>query len=277
MVAVDAADQPIAFGNLEANGHIDHLYSSPEAVGTGAASAIYDSLESQAKKLGLTRLYVEASECALPFFEHKEFIRVRRNDFERRGVPIHNYTMEKFLPIMTSEADRIVGLYQRHGRAWAADRGNNLLEKAWLDRFLALLPTHPRALDIGCGSGEPIGRYLIENECDVTGVDSSPELITIAKEHFPTQKWQVADMRALCLDNFFNGLLAWDSFFHLSPEYQRKMFPIFKQHAAPRAALMFTSGTWHGVAMGTYRGEPLYHASLDPGEYRELLDTMASR
>ena len=25
--------------------------------------------------------------------------------------------------------------------------------------------------------------------------------------------------------------------------------------------------------MGTYRGEPLYHASLDPNEYRELLDT----
>jgi hypothetical protein len=50
------------------------------------------------------------------------------------------------------------------------------------------------------------------------------------------------------------------------------MFPIFKRHAAPRAALMFTSGTSHGVAMGTYQGEPLYHASLDPDEYRELLE-----
>jgi putative acetyltransferase len=97
MVAVSVADEPIAFGDMETNGHVDHLYSSPEAVGTGAASAIYDSLESQARKLGLTRLYVEASECALPFFEHKGFIKVRRNDFEKRGVPIHNYTMEKLL------------------------------------------------------------------------------------------------------------------------------------------------------------------------------------
>jgi trans-aconitate methyltransferase len=173
---------------------------------------------------------------------------------------------------MTSEADKIVGLYQRHGRAWAADRGSMLFEKAWLDRFLALLPAHPRILDIGCGSAEPIGRYFIENGCDVTGVDSSPELIAISKQHFPSQNWQVADMRTLCLETAFNGVLAWDSFFHLCPDHQRKMFPIFKKHAAPRGALMFTSGTSHGVAMGSYQGEPLYHASLDSDEYRELLD-----
>jgi SAM-dependent methyltransferase len=174
---------------------------------------------------------------------------------------------------MTSEAEQIVGLYQRHGRAWAADRGNKLFEKAWLDRFLALLPAHPRILDIGCGSAEPIGRYLIDSGCDVTGVDSSPELIAISKGHFPSQTWHIADMRTLCLDNTFNGVLAWDSFFHLCPDHQRQVFPIFRKHAASRAALMFTSGTSHGVAMGTYRGEPLYHASLDPDEYRELLDT----
>jgi SAM-dependent methyltransferase len=173
---------------------------------------------------------------------------------------------------MRSEADQIVRLYQRHAQAWAADRGNKLFEKAWLDRFLALLPAHPRILDIGCGSAEPIGRYFVENGCDVTGVDSSPELIAISRQHFPSQNWQVADMRTLCLDTAFNAVLAWDSFFHLCPDHQRKMFPIFKKHAAPRAALMFTSGTSHGVAIGTYRGEPLYHASLDSDEYRELLD-----
>jgi hypothetical protein len=34
---------------------------------------------------------------------------------------------------------------------------------------------------------------------------------------------------------------------------------------------MFTSGPQAGVAMGEYHGEPLYHASLDPAEYRALL------
>ena len=173
---------------------------------------------------------------------------------------------------MTSEAERIVGLYQRHARTWASDRGNRLFEGAWLDRFRNRLPVGATILDIGCGSGEPIARYLIEKGYAVTGVDSSPEMITLCKGHFPDGDWRVQDMRALSLDRAFNGILAWDSFFHLSHEDQRRMFPIFRKHATPGAALMFTSGTGHGIAMGTYQGEPLYHASLDPAEYRALLD-----
>ena len=50
-----------------------------------------------------------------------------------------------------------------------------------------------------------------------------------------------------------------------------KCSPIFKCHAAAGAALMFTSGPSAGEEIGSYRGEPLYHASLDGDEYRGLL------
>ena len=173
---------------------------------------------------------------------------------------------------MTSEAVRIIGLYQRHAHAWARERGNRLFETAWLDRFRGLLSFSASVLDIGCGSGEPIARYLIEQGCEVTGVDSSPELIAMCERHFPHRGWHVADMRELALDHTFNGVLAWNSFFHLCPEDQRRMFPVFRKHAAPRAALMFTSGPSHGEAIGTFAGEPLYHASLDSAEYNSLLD-----
>lgn len=173
---------------------------------------------------------------------------------------------------MASEADQVVGLYRRHASAWAGDRGNRLLEKAWLDRFLALLPPKGSVLDIGCGSAEPIGRYLIENGYRVTGADSSPELIALCRGHFPGLDWHVADMRLLSLGRSFDGVVAWDSFFHLDPDDQRRMFPIFRAHAATRAPLLFTSGPAQGVAIGSFRGEPLYHASLDAAEYRRLLD-----
>lgn len=173
---------------------------------------------------------------------------------------------------MASEAEKIVELYQRHARAWASERGNNLFETPWLERFVALIPRGAAIVDIGCGSGQPIGRYFMEKGFHVTGVDSSPAMIDICKGHFPGQEWIVADMRTLSLGRSFSGILAWDSFFHLSPEYQRRMFPIFRKHAAPNAALMFTSGPSHGEAIGDFRGEPLYHASLDETEYRALLD-----
>ena len=78
-------------------------------------------------------------------------------------------------------------------------------------------------------------------------------------------------MRRLSLATKFDGLIAWDSFFHLNHADQRDMFPVFREHAEPAALLLFTSGTEHGEAIGEYHGEPLYHASLAPAEYESLL------
>jgi SAM-dependent methyltransferase len=173
---------------------------------------------------------------------------------------------------MARDAERIVDLYDRYAAVWDQDRAKNLFEKPWLDRFLALLPAGGSILDIGCGSAEPIARYFFAAGYAVTGADSSPAMIAICKRRFPSHGWVVADMRTLVLDRRFDGVLAWDSFFHLSRDDQRRMFPIFRAHAAPKAALMFTSGPREGEAIGHYRGEPLYHASLDEAEYRALLD-----
>jgi trans-aconitate methyltransferase len=177
---------------------------------------------------------------------------------------------------MDSDADNIIGLYERHAHDYVADR-RSVGEGAWLDRFGALLSQGASILDIGCGSGEPVARYLIDRGFAVDGVDTSPTLIALCRERFPQRSWHVADMRTLALEKTFNGLLAWNSFFHLTHDDQRRMFPIFAQHASPGAALMFTSGASHGEAIGSYRDEPLYHASLAPEEYRTLLQSAGFR
>jgi trans-aconitate methyltransferase len=170
-----------------------------------------------------------------------------------------------------SEAGRVIGLYQRHAGVWSVDRGDRLVEKVWLDRFLALLPEAPTVLDLGCGTGTPISRYLIEHRCRVTGLDASSAMIEMCVDRFPEHQWHVGDMRTLALDCTFDGILAWDSFFHLPSADQRRMIPVFKHHASPSGALMFTSGPSAGERIGSYHDEPLYHASLDSAEYRELL------
>lgn len=172
---------------------------------------------------------------------------------------------------MSDDAERIIGLYDRHAGAWDRDRSRYLFERDWLDRFRALLPVGGSVLDIGCGMGEPIARFLIEAGHDVAGVDSAPSMLALARARFPDRHWIEADMRRLALTRHFDGVLAWDSFFHLRAEDQRRMFPIFRAHAAPGAPLMFTSGPEHGEAFGTFESEVLYHASLSPEEYRALL------
>ena len=167
--------------------------------------------------------------------------------------------------------DRIISLYEENAAAWDRLRGRDLHERAWLERFAGRLREGARVLDIGCGMGEPIARWLVERGFRVTGVDSSPSLIAMCRERFPEAAWHVADMRALALGERFDGLIAWHSLFHLAPDDQRPMFPRFAAHARPGAILMFTSGWADDVSIGEWQGEPLYHASLDPDDYRRLL------
>ena len=178
---------------------------------------------------------------------------------------------------MTSDeiADRVTQIYDSHADAFDSLRDRSLSESLWLDRFLQLAKPRPSVLDLGCGTGTPVAEYLLSRGARVTGVDNSPEMIRVASGRFPTGKWHVADMRKLDLPDAFGGVLAWDSFFHLTADWQRTMFPVFAQHAESGAPLMFTSGPEAGVSIGSFQGEQLYHASLDPSEYRRLLESNA--
>ena len=170
-------------------------------------------------------------------------------------------------------ADRVVDFYERHALEWVSDRNRmrSFFESGWLARFAGLIGPAGRVLDLGCGSGKPIAAYLLNRGFHVCGVDSSPTMISLCRENFPEQQWRVADMRTLAIGRHFDGIVAWDSFFHLGHDDQRHMFPLFRAHARPGAPLLFTSGPRHGEAIGNLFGEPLYHASLDPEEYRVLL------
>ena len=97
LVTADAEGRVVAFGDLEADGHIDFLYAAPEAAGTGVVSGLYDALEDAARAAGMARLYSEASEAARRFFLKKGFTVLHRRDFAVRGVAIHNYAVEKRL------------------------------------------------------------------------------------------------------------------------------------------------------------------------------------
>jgi cyclopropane fatty-acyl-phospholipid synthase-like methyltransferase len=175
---------------------------------------------------------------------------------------------------MPANADEIVGLYERHAEAWDRVRAADpTRERAWIERFVAHLPVGGAVLDLGCGSGQPIARDLVARGFAVIGVDASPTLVATCRRRFPAAEWRVADMRTLSIDRRFDGLIAWDSFFHLTHEDQRSMFPTFRAHAAPGAVLLFTTGPEHGEAMGAFEGEPLFHASLAPSEYRALLES----
>ncbi len=173
---------------------------------------------------------------------------------------------------MTDLADGIPAHYERHARAWDADRrAGTWSDKPWIERFVSLLSPGSGVLDLGCGGGDPVAAHMVASGMRVTGIDASPALIGLCRERLPGQEWVSADMRRLALGRRFAGILAWDSYFHLRPDDQRSMFGVFRAHAKSGTILMFNTGPAFGEAIGDYRGDPLYHASLDASEYEELL------
>ena len=90
----------------------------------------------------------------------------------------------------------------------------------------------------------------------VVGLDSSPSMIEMCRRRFPRSEWLVGDMRHLALNRRFDGILAWDSVFHLHAGEQRAMFPRFAAHARRGAPLMFTSGPGEGEAVGATAANP---------------------
>ena len=165
----------------------------------------------------------------------------------------------------------VIESYNRHPQEWAKLRSQSLFERAWLDKFLSLMPENPRILDLGCGTGQPIAGYLIERGAQLTGVDGASNLIDIARASLPKGRWLTADIRGLDLGARFDGILGWNSTFHLSHDEQRAMFQTFQNHAKKDTALMFTSGPEFGETTGQFAGEPISYSSLSSDEYRALL------
>lgn len=168
--------------------------------------------------------------------------------------------------------DSTQAVYERQAAAYDAKRSRALFEARWLARFAAGLPEGGRVLDLGCGAGEPIARWFIAEGFNVTGVDFAVPMLDIARQRWPDGDWRQADMRHLDLDETFDGIVAWDSFFHLRPDEQRICIAHMARHLTPGGSLLMTVGPEAGEVSGTVGDEVVYHASLSPAGYASCLE-----
>ena len=83
--------------------------------------------------------------------------------------------------------------YEKH-------RCKNLFEKRYLDKIIEQLPPKRTVLDLGCGTGQPIAEYFIQNGFDVIGVDGSQAQINKALQLVPKMHAIFDDMRQIRLD-----------------------------------------------------------------------------
>lgn len=82
----------VGFGDIDKTGYLDRLYVHKDFQRQGIASAICDKLE---KAFNVNTITTHASITAVPFFSKRNFILLKEQQVERKGVILTNYIMEK--------------------------------------------------------------------------------------------------------------------------------------------------------------------------------------
>jgi putative acetyltransferase len=90
-------NSPVGFASLKGADHIDMLYVHPGVAGQGVGSMLCDALEKLAAGRGATKLTVDASDNAEPFFAKRGYVAKQRNTVTMNGEWLANTTMEKSL------------------------------------------------------------------------------------------------------------------------------------------------------------------------------------
>lgn len=93
----------------------------------------------------------------------------------------------------SGQAEAFDAIGDRYDEAFPHKEGQ-LLAGSWL---IASLPAGARVLDLGCGTGLPTARQLVEAGVGVTGVDLSAGMLARARENVPDADFVRADIADL--------------------------------------------------------------------------------
>ncbi|OIK15366.1 GNAT family N-acetyltransferase [Bacillus sp. MUM 116] len=88
-------DRIVGFSDMTLKGYLDRLYVHKDFQGQGVASSLITVLEIEARKLGLTKLDIDASITAKSFFEHHGYQLVQTQCVIRKGIKLFNFKMIK--------------------------------------------------------------------------------------------------------------------------------------------------------------------------------------
>jgi ubiquinone/menaquinone biosynthesis C-methylase UbiE len=119
-----------------------------------------------------------------------------------------------------------------------------------LTSFTLHLPPGGHVLDVGCGAGVPVARFLAEAGFTVTGIDVSSSMLELARVHVPEVRFAMMDMRELEFEpESFDGICAFYSLFHIPKEEHRRVIASFFRLLRHDGVLLFSTGrcAWQGV------------------------------
>lgn len=163
--------------------------------------------------------------------------------------------------------------YDLIAKEWHAQRTRSFREKRFVDIILPQLAPEATLLDVGCGTGEPIARYVSGHGFGVVGVDCSVKMLEIAKQAIPCARFIHADILEVDFSEQFAAVIAWDSIFHIDCRHHQAVFrKIHRWLETTGWLLLSLGGSDEKGFISEMFGHTFFYSGHEPREARRLLE-----
>ena len=110
-----------------------------------------------------------------------------------------------------------------------------------LEDLVSLLPKEAAVLDLGCGAGVPVTRWLADRGFAVTGVDVSAKQLELARKYVPDATFLRADMTEVVFGpESFDAVVAFHSIIHVPRTEHSALLKRIHRWLKPAGALLAT-------------------------------------
>lgn len=142
----------------------------------------------------------------------------------------------------------VVKGYNEVAKTYLSQR-DQFKDNLYLDRLSQLLKTGAVILDIGCGAGIPVDKYLLGKGFRVKGIDISKQQIELAKKNLPDGDFGVKDMSELQDGEYqVDAVVSFYAIFHIPREKHLELFKKIRTFLKPGGYILVTMGSsdWEG-------------------------------
>ena len=134
--------------------------------------------------------------------------------------------------------------YENIAKRFIETRGQKIdgIGSSSVRSWIKNLPKNSNVLDLGCGSGIPITKILIEKEMNVYGIDASSTLLQEFQKNFPNIPVECEGVENSEFFNIkFDAIIAWGLIFLLSSDTQIKLLNKISKSLKTGGRLLFTA------------------------------------
>lgn len=189
------------------------------------------------------------------------------------------YLLE-FLPTVRREKRIVEEGYDKIAEEYAAARSKlDRRDKKYLDSLLERLPEGSRILDLGCGSGEPVTKFLAERH-EVVGIDISRRQIQLAQENVPNATFFVGDMTETSFpDKTFDAIVSLIAIIHVPREEHADLFGRMHAMLKDGGLVLLTLGSddWVSSPDDRFFGVRMYWSHYDSETSKRMLEKTGFR